>query len=44
VLERVRTREDHGFSDLDAARHMYRDFRDAEVDPQHVVETDVDDP
>jgi cytidylate kinase len=43
AVERVRTREGHGFTDLEAARHMYRDFRDAEVDPRHVVAGEVGD-
>jgi predicted kinase len=37
ALERVRTRPGHGFTDLDAARHLHRAFRDAEVDARHVV-------
>jgi adenylate kinase family enzyme len=36
-LERVRTRADHGFRDLDAARHMYTEFASANVDSRHVV-------
>ncbi len=41
-LERVRTRIDHGFTDLAAARHMYLQFADAEIDGRHVL-TDPDD-
>lgn len=37
TLERVRTRRGHGFTDLHAARHMYHEFRDAQVDPRHVL-------
>jgi len=29
-VERVRSRVGHGFTDLDAARHMYREFADAD--------------
>lgn len=43
AIERVRTREGHGFTDLDAARHMYREFDTADVDPRHVVTCDVGD-
>ena len=44
VIERVRTRDGHGFTDLDAARRLYRDFQDAEVDIRHIVEADAGDP
>lgn len=44
AIDRVRTRQGHGFTDLDAARHMYRNFRDAEVDSRHVVATHPGDP
>jgi cytidylate kinase len=37
ALDRVRTRSGHGFTDPEAARHLHRDFREAEVDPRHVV-------
>lgn len=37
-LERVRTRRGHGFTDRDAAEHMWRDFRRAEIDPRHVID------
>jgi cytidylate kinase len=36
-LERVRSRSDHGFKDQQAARHMYRQFATADVDPRYVV-------
>jgi predicted kinase len=36
-LERVATRTGHGFTDADAARHMYREFADARLDERHVV-------
>lgn len=39
-LDRVRHREGHGFTDLDAARHMYRDFADAHIATRHVLATD----
>lgn len=36
-LERIQSRADHGFRDREAARHMYKEFATAEVDPRHVV-------
>jgi chloramphenicol 3-O-phosphotransferase len=36
-LRRVATRTGHGFTDVDAARHMHADFSSADVDPRHVV-------
>jgi predicted ABC-type ATPase len=36
-LERVRTRVDHGFSDLSVTRDMYRQFVDAQVDARHLI-------
>ncbi len=36
-VARVRSRVGHGFTDLDATRHMYREFADADIDPRHVV-------
>lgn len=36
-LERVRSRSGHGFTDLDAARHMHRQFADASVDHRHLI-------
>jgi len=44
LIERVRTRDGHGFTDLDAVRRIYRDFQDAEVDIRHIVEADAGDP
>jgi energy-coupling factor transporter ATP-binding protein EcfA2 len=41
-LERVRCRADHGFQDLEAARHMYREFAGAEVASRHVVDSTED--
>jgi predicted kinase len=38
-LDRVRLRPDHGFTDLRASGRMYREFVDAQVDPQFVVTT-----
>ncbi len=35
--ERVRSRGRHGFTDLHAARRMYREFADADIDPRHLV-------
>ena len=34
-LERVRTREGHGFTDLEAAEHMWHDFDRAEIADRH---------
>jgi cytidylate kinase len=36
-LERVETRQGHGFTDLDAARHMWLEFDRAGIDPRHLV-------
>ena len=36
-IRRVRSRVRHGFTDVAAVRHMYRDFSDADVDPRHLV-------
>jgi adenylate kinase family enzyme len=36
-LERVRSRAGHGFRDLEAARHMYKEFAAAEADPRNMV-------
>jgi cytidylate kinase len=36
-LERVSHRQGHGFTDGDAAEHMWHDFHRATVDPRHVV-------
>lgn len=36
-LERVGSREGHGFTDRDAAEHMWREFHRADVDPRHVL-------
>jgi hypothetical protein len=36
-LERVRSRVGHGFKDVDAARRMYQQFVEADIDPRHVV-------
>jgi hypothetical protein len=37
-LRRVGSRRGHGFTDADAARHMYRQFADALVEDRHVVQ------
>ncbi len=36
-IERVRRRAGHGFTDLDATRHMYREFVGARADAQYVL-------
>ena len=36
-LTRVASRTGHGFSDAAAARHMYRQFADANLDDRHVL-------
>jgi predicted ABC-type ATPase len=36
-LERVRTRVDHGFSDLSVTRALHRQFVDARVDTRHLI-------
>lgn len=41
VLERVGSRSGHGFTDLDAARHMYEQFAAADVALRHVVSAHV---
>jgi predicted ABC-type ATPase len=42
-IARVRTRVGHGFTDVAATRHMYRQFADAGIDARHLVR-DPDDP
>ena len=37
-LERVRCRQGHGFTDLDAAGRMWHEFHRAEIDPRHVID------
>lgn len=37
TLERVATRQDHKFTDLDAARHLHAEFAAAEIDKRHVI-------
>jgi predicted kinase len=41
-VERVRSRAGHGFADLDATRHMYRQFAGADVATRHVLDTTDD--
>lgn len=36
-IDRVRSRTGHEFTDLDATRHMYREFADSDISDQHVV-------
>jgi cytidylate kinase len=42
-LERIESRNGHGFNDRNAARHMYSEFANADLDRRHIV-TDRDDP
>jgi cytidylate kinase len=37
-LHRVRTRQGHGFTDLDAAAHMWREFHNSPVSAQYVLD------
>jgi hypothetical protein len=41
-VERVRSRVGHGFADLDATTHMYRQFTGADVATRHVLDTTDD--
>lgn len=43
-VARVRSRVGHGFTDLDATRHMYQQFADARIDPRHLVTNLSDEP
>jgi hypothetical protein len=36
-LDQVSSRSGHGFTDEGAARHMYREFAGAAIDPRHVL-------
>lgn len=36
-IDRVTSRVGHGFTDLDAARHMYRQFAEADIDDRYVM-------
>lgn len=36
-LDRVRSRADHGFTDQQAALHMYQQFARADIDPRYVI-------
>ncbi len=36
-VERVRLRAGHGFTDLEATRHMYREFADAQPEAQYLL-------
>ena len=38
-VERVGSRTGHGFTDLDATRHMYREFAESAVEERHVLRT-----
>ncbi|MCP4306581.1 MAG: hypothetical protein GY788_17265 [bacterium] len=37
-LQRVCARQDHGFTDETAARHMHRDFAEATIDQRHIID------
>jgi cytidylate kinase len=37
AIARVGSRSGHGFTDHDAARHMYRAFAQADIDSRHVI-------
>ncbi len=41
-VERVRSRVGHGFADIKAMRHMYRQFADADVAARHVLDSTGD--
>jgi cytidylate kinase len=36
-IERVQSRVGHGFTNLEATRHMYREFATADIESRHVV-------
>jgi len=38
-VERVGSRTGHGFTDLDATRHMYREFAESALEERHVMRT-----
>lgn len=42
-IQRVKSRIGHGFTDLDAARHMYTEFSTAVIDTRHLI-TDTSEP
>ena len=41
-VHRVESRVGHGFTDLDAARHMYAEFASAAIDSRHVITSSGD--
>jgi hypothetical protein len=43
-VDRVRSRDDHGFSDESAARKMHSEFVQAEIESRHVLRDPPDDP
>lgn len=43
-IDRVRTRAGHGFTDLGATRHMYRDFAAAQLTSRHLLTSATDSP
>lgn len=40
ALDRVYRRVEHGFTDLAATAHMYRQFADVDIDARHVITAD----
>jgi adenylate kinase family enzyme len=43
-VARVQARVGHGFTDVAATRHMYREFADSRLDARHVLADPADDP
>lgn len=43
-VSRVQSRIGHGFTDLDATRHMYQQFIEAEIDERHLLVNPPTDP
>ena len=43
-VARVQARVGHGFTDVPATRHMYREFADSRLDARHLLADPADDP
>jgi predicted ABC-type ATPase len=43
-VQRVATRQGHGFTDEEETRHMHREFVEAEAEPRYVLRDPPDDP